>query len=125
MQNAIMTKCNCSICLKSGIILADPGPDGFTLLTPTEEGMMSEYTFNTNRLHHTFCPKCGIHCFITVPSTDKQNKLRVLRVNVLTLDGKADGTPMDDLRNVKIKYWNAKCNFEGPPAEEPFEGGVW
>lgn len=125
-RGTIVTKCNCAICVKTGSILADPGPDGLTLLTPAEgELALGDYTFNTKQLHHMFCPKCGIKCYIRGKWDDNGTVIHVVRVNILTLDGKADGTPMEDLREMKLKYWNAKSDMHAPAADEPYEGGFW
>lgn len=125
-MGTILTKCNCSICIKSGAILTDPGPDGLTILTPAEGvSALGDYTFHTKQLHHISCPKCHIKCFILGSWDVGGKELPVVRINVLTLDGKADGTPMEDLRDIKLKYWNAKNKFEDPPADEPYDGGIW
>ncbi|KAN0093928.1 hypothetical protein V8E51_017112 [Hyaloscypha variabilis] len=65
MSGAIITKCNCSICLKGNAALVAPEEGSFKLLTPVE-GMdtLTDYTFNTHKVHYHFCPKCGIRCFL-------------------------------------------------------------
>ena len=125
MKGANATRCNCTICHKSGYLLVD-GQDAFTLLNPPEgESALSDYTFGQHALHHPFCPRCGVRCFLKGGFVLNGEYIPVLKINVLTLDGKADGSPMGSLLGLKIKYWNAKTSLwaEGP-ANEPFEGGV-
>ncbi|KAL2259744.1 hypothetical protein VTK26DRAFT_6463 [Humicola hyalothermophila] len=126
-RESLVTKCNCTICCKSGAVLATPNSkDGLTLLTPVEgESALGDYMYNTKSLHHYFCPKCGIKCFLKGVFHHQGKDYPVVRVNILTLDGKADGSPMEDFRDIKIMYWNAKYNLDDPPADKPYEGGIW
>jgi hypothetical protein len=32
----------------------------------------------------------------------------VMRINVLTVDGKADGSPLEDLRGIKPVHWDGR-----------------
>lgn len=127
LQGASATRCNCSICHKSGYLLVDPGPNpSFTLLSPPEgESALTDYTFHKNRVHHPFCPKCGVRCYIKGTYADRGKEFHFMRINALTLDGRVDGEPMEDFRKIKIKYWNAKNN-EGhhDVADDPWEGGA-
>jgi hypothetical protein len=48
------------------------------------------------------------------------------RVNVLTIDGKADGSEMDDLRKLTVGYYAGRSDdWSKPIAKEPYEGGIW
>lgn len=133
MQGAILSKCNCTICLKSGATLADPGDDPvFTLLTPAEgEAALRDYTFASCRIHWFGCPKCGIYCFVKATFEEGGREVKNMRVNVLTLDGKADGTPMENLRDLKMRYWDARdFSLGSSPSyptmgDEPGPGGMW
>lgn len=128
MMGAGATRCNCTICHKSGYLLADPGDDGaFTLLSPAEgESALSDYTYGGHNVHHPFCPKCGVRCFIRGMFVHEGKEIRFMRINAITIDGKVDGTPMDDLRGIKIKYWDMKSEgWSKGAAAEPWEGGVW
>lgn len=127
MRGAHATRCNCTICHKSGYLLVDPGKDSaFTLLTPPEgESALSDYSFGHLGLHHPFCPKCGVRCFLKGMYVLDGQEFPVMRINVLTLDGKADGTPMGSLGGLKIMYWDGKSDdWEKDPADEPWQGGV-
>ena len=53
--------CNCSICSKTGSILAFVPKEQFTLLQG--EGSLTDYQFNKHAIHHLFCPVCGIRSF--------------------------------------------------------------
>ena len=121
------TKCNCSICHKAGYLLAEPAAEGsFTLLSPPEgEGALSDYAFGAGGVRHPFCPRCGVRCYIRGAIRFWGVEYPVMKVNILTLDSRVDGKPMDDLRDVRIRYWNAGGEVKpGDPASEPFEGGA-
>lgn len=53
--------CNCSICNRAGWILAFIPETAFTLLAG--EGVLKDYQFGKKKIHHLFCPVCGIHPF--------------------------------------------------------------
>ena len=53
--------CNCSICSKAGWLLAFVPVEQFTLLSGGD--LLSDYQFGRMRIHHLFCPGCGIHSF--------------------------------------------------------------
>jgi hypothetical protein len=50
-------ECNCSHCSRKGYLLWFVPRDKFKL--KTSEAAMTTYTFNTHRIRHHFCPKCG------------------------------------------------------------------
>ncbi|KAK0736290.1 hypothetical protein B0T21DRAFT_348371 [Apiosordaria backusii] len=129
LHGANLTKCNCSICHKAGTLLTDPGDDGsstFTLLTPPSEKELGMYTFNTRKVHWYFCPKCSIKLYCRVNGEFNGVEVRAFRVNVLTLDEKEDGSPVEDLKSLKIKYWDFKGqDFPEAPLDGPRNGGLW
>jgi hypothetical protein len=53
--------CNCSICGRTGSMLAFVPPDKFNL----EQGKdnLTDYQFNKHVIHHTFCKTCGVRPF--------------------------------------------------------------
>jgi hypothetical protein len=53
--------CNCSICSKAGWLLTFVPADQFKLISG--EDVLADYQFGKKRIHHTFCPRCGIHPF--------------------------------------------------------------
>ena len=53
--------CNCSICGKSGMLIAFAGADQFKLLSGEE--LLSDYQFGKKRIHHLFCQDCGVRSF--------------------------------------------------------------
>ncbi|KAK4188933.1 hypothetical protein QBC35DRAFT_180779 [Podospora australis] len=130
MRGAIFTRCNCTICHKSGALLADPGPDiqsSFTLLTPSSDTQLREYTFNTRRLRWFSCPQCGIQLFVRGKVEIGGAEVEVMRINILTLDAEADGAELEDLRKIKIMYWDTRDNDPSTAtlADQPCKGGIW
>jgi hypothetical protein len=74
--------CNCSICSKKGTLLTFVGADQFRLLSGEER--LTDYRFNTRRIHHLFCSACGVESFGKGVRPDGQ-EMRV--INVRCLDG--------------------------------------
>lgn len=77
----VMT-CNCSICRRSGHILAFVGEEGFELLQG--EDSLQDYQFNKKVIHHLFCKTCGIRAFGRGVGADGK---KMVAVNVRCLDG--------------------------------------
>lgn len=123
---AVATKCNCSICLKTGMMLAIPS--ALTALTPADPAAeLRYYTFHTAKVRHNFCPTCGVRCFFHgTYSMPDGSEIPFTRVNVLTLDGREDGGPVD-LRSIKPLYIDMRTpdSWKKGLAKEPWEGGVW
>lgn len=53
--------CNCSMCGRSGTLLAFVPAASFTLLSG--EDALTDYQFNKKVIHHVFCKVCGIKPF--------------------------------------------------------------
>jgi len=53
--------CNCSICGKSGTLLAFVAAEKFQLLAGDDA--LTPYTFNKHVIIHNFCKTCGIKSF--------------------------------------------------------------
>ena len=56
-----ISKCNCSICTKKGIIHHVVDQNQFNLIYGKDS--LSLYQFGTMRAKHYFCKHCGIHLF--------------------------------------------------------------
>ena len=125
-----LTRCNCSICHKAGYLAATCQPaSSLSILTPKEgEAGISDYAFGQGTIHHWFCPKCGIRCFYGGSYiSEKGETVHFKRVNALTLDGRADGQPLEDLRALKTGYTEMKSpeGWRKGIASQPWDGGVW
>lgn len=59
----VASRCNCSICAKSGFLHLIVGKDDFRLLSG--EDALTTYSFNTGVAKHTFCHICGVKSFYT------------------------------------------------------------
>jgi hypothetical protein len=53
--------CNCSICSRTGWLLAFAPASDFRLLAG--EGDLVDYQFGKKQLHHLFCRTCGVRSF--------------------------------------------------------------
>ncbi|TMA71656.1 MAG: GFA family protein [Deltaproteobacteria bacterium] len=74
--------CNCSICSKRGYLLWFVPREQLRLATPEAE--LATYTFNTGRVKHHFCPRCG--CAPFGIGSDKRGT-PTAAINVRCLDG--------------------------------------
>lgn len=126
-QSSYLQKCNCSICRKAGYALLSPEPkSSFKIISPkTGVSALSDYIFHTKAMHHYFCPHCGIRCFLIASFSNGEEKSHEVFVNAGTIDGKADGSMMEDLGKLKLKYVNGKAEaWSDPPADKPYEGAL-
>lgn len=73
-------ECNCSICVKKGLLHLIVPPRHFTLLC--DPGALSTYRFNTGVARHTFCRVCGVQPFYSPRSHPDH-----IDVNLRCLDG--------------------------------------
>jgi hypothetical protein len=74
--------CNCSYCAMKGLVLTFIPENKFTLLTP--EAPLTEYLFNRMKIHHEFCPVCGVQPF---GHSTKEDGAVGYAINVRCLDG--------------------------------------
>src|SRR5690554_3176818 len=74
--------CNCSICGKTGSIMAFIPRQQLKLLSGEEQ--LTDYQFGQKRIHHRFCSVCGVRSFGEGPGPEGQPWAMV---NVRCLDG--------------------------------------
>ncbi|MFL5271224.1 MAG: GFA family protein [Anaeromyxobacteraceae bacterium] len=74
--------CNCSICSKTGSVLTFVPASQFELLSGGEA--LRDYQFGKKRIHHVFCPTCGIRSFARGAKPDGTP---MVAVNVRCLEG--------------------------------------
>lgn len=72
--------CNCSICRRTGAMLAFVAPD--KLHVEQGQDALTDYLFNKHVIHHTFCKTCGVRPF----SNGTGPHGPMYAVNVRTLD---------------------------------------
>jgi len=83
--------CNCSICSKTGGLLAFVPASQFTLLSGGDA--VTDYQFAKKHIHHTFCPTCGIRSYAHGATKDGGT---MFAINVRCLDGvDAEALPVD------------------------------
>ncbi len=74
--------CNCSICSKTGGLLAFVPASQFKLLSG--EDATTDYQFAKKHIHHTFCATCGIRSFAHGAAPDGSS---MYAINARCLDG--------------------------------------
>jgi hypothetical protein len=73
--------CNCSICGKSGAIMAFVPSENVRWLAG--EANLTDYQFGKKSIHHSFCKTCGVRCVGSGPGHDGKSWSMV---NVRCLD---------------------------------------
>ena len=89
-------ECNCSICSKSGTVLAFAPASNFRLQKGEED--LSDYRFHTKKIQHLFCKHCGIRSFGRGTAPDGST---MVAVNLRCLDGL-------DLDAVEKQFYDGK-----------------
>jgi hypothetical protein len=74
--------CNCSICSKTGTMLAFVPAAQFELLSGADA--LGDYQFGKKKIHHLFCRRCGIRSFARGAMPDGSP---IVAVNTRCLDG--------------------------------------
>ena len=74
--------CNCSICQRTGTLLAFVPMANFTLLQGEEA--LADYQFNKKVIHHLFCTTCGVRSFARGIGPDGTE---MAAINVRCLEG--------------------------------------
>ncbi|HET7754920.1 MAG TPA: GFA family protein [Anaeromyxobacteraceae bacterium] len=74
--------CNCSICSKTGTVLAFAPAAQFELVSGAD--VLGDYQFGKKRIHHHFCSRCGVRSFARGAMPDGSP---MVAVNVRCLDG--------------------------------------
>ena len=78
---AQVISCNCSICMKRGALWSFIKATQVTFLKG--EQTPKDYQFGPKRLHHLFCPTCGVGSFSRGRGPDGQD---TVAINVRCLD---------------------------------------
>jgi hypothetical protein len=78
---ASVVSCNCSICQKRGALWTFVPAESFALRAGLED--LRDYQFGKKRLHHLFCPQCGVGAFSRGTGPDGAE---MVAVNVRCLD---------------------------------------
>jgi hypothetical protein len=74
--------CNCSICSKTGTMLAFVPASDFALESGADA--LTDYQFGRKNIHHLFCSRCGVRSFARGTMPDGSP---MAAINVRCLDG--------------------------------------
>jgi hypothetical protein len=88
--------CNCSICGRSGTILAFIPEAEFKLLSGEEA--LKDYQFAKHHIHHKFCTTCGVKSFAHGASPDGKE---MFAVNLRCLDD-------IDVSKIEVTHFDGK-----------------
>lgn len=97
----VATRCNCTVCLKTGYTGINFPASDFTLRSPASLAELGDYQFNSKEVNKYFCRTCGVHVCWTGRYEYEGEVVEFFGINVLTLDQPQEGV---DLRTWKIMY---------------------
>lgn len=82
-----LVSCNCSICLKTGMLLGFAPAEQFNLQKGAEH--ITDYQFGKKSIHHLFCDTCGVRSFGkgTMPDGKEMRAINVRCLDGIELDG--------------------------------------
>jgi hypothetical protein len=89
--------CNCSICQKSGSLLAFVPAASFKL--QSGEGELVDYKFNRGAIDHLFCKTCGVKSFARGKNPDGSE---MAAINVRCLDD------LEDVRKLEVNWYDGR-----------------
>ena len=89
--------CNCSICQRKGSLLWFVPRATLKLQTPEDASKV--YEFNKHRIHHRFCPTCGIHPYADAKDP-KGNEMAAINVRCLE---------DIDLASIPVKHFDGRA----------------
>jgi len=116
------SKCNCTICHKTGYTGLHTTDADFHLLTPSSQSAVPDYQFGSRSCHHFFCTTCGVHVYGRGSYEYEGQKHEYLSVNLVTVD-QDQGL---DVSKVKLGYWDGKNdNWMAGRKEAPFPQGAY
>jgi len=95
-------KCNCTICIKKGILHMIVPPRQFQLTHGSIVDDMSLYSYGTHQAKHLFCKLCGIHCFYMAKSHPYD-----IDININSIDNDDDGYS-ELMRSCKFKEFDGE-----------------
>jgi hypothetical protein len=104
-------KCNCTICIKMRLWLANAKPPAFRLIAG--EADLTDYRGKNAGAHHLFCKHCGVHAFEWVDVPNMSGGI-YYNINVACLDG----LDIDELVTAPIRYFDGlNDNWGSRPSE--------
>jgi hypothetical protein len=121
-EKPMVTRCNCTICLKSGYTGLNLDDSDFTLKTPKTEAEIPDYCWRSQKVHRFYCDKCGIQVYAKGEYEFKGQVVNFFSVNVTTLDQPQEGL---DLSTFTVKYVSGRDdNWMAGLKDTPYPGGI-
>jgi hypothetical protein len=118
----VATKCNCTICTKSGYTAKHIPSEDLKFITPSSIEELPDYQSENKAMHKRYCSKCGIHVVGHGYYTFNNQRVDFFSLNLNTLDQPQEGL---DLSKFKIEYWDGlHNNWQAGKAEKPYSGGI-
>jgi hypothetical protein len=104
------TRCNCSVCTKTGVTGSIVKPAAFALLS--DESALGSYAWGAKISTRYFCKHCGVHCFGKGFLAEIGGDF--VSVNMACLEGV-------DVSLLKIVHWDGRHdNWYAGPRDTPW-----
>jgi hypothetical protein len=117
-----VTRCNCTVCLKTGFTGITIKPEDLTMISPASLDDIPDYSWRSPNIHRRFCNKCGVQIVGHGFYEHGGQKFDFFSLNAGSLDQPQEGL---DLSKFKVKYASGRDDgWMKGPKEEPFSGGL-
>ena len=104
------TRCNCTVCMKLGLLSALVRPAAFTLLSGKES--LRVYQWGAKIGTRFFCGTCGAHCYASGHLAEVGGDFVSVNVNCLE---------DVELSEIKVMYWDGRHdNWGAGPRDTPW-----
>jgi len=108
------SRCNCSVCTKTGVTSKITKPSAFTLLAG--EDALTSYAWGAQISRRFFCRHCGVHCFARGFLAEVGGDY--VSINVNCIDGL-------DPASLALVYWDGRHdNWQAGPRSTPWPVGA-
>jgi hypothetical protein len=127
LSQAVLTRCNCTVCVKYGILTSTPAPASSFELTSPLGGRAELKDYRTSeKSHRWLCPTCGVQVFQEGVYSFQGMEVSYMRVNASTLDGRVDGGEMVELKDVRVRYYGGRnpADIGKGAMDEPWPHGL-
>jgi hypothetical protein len=115
-----VSRCNCTVCTKSGWTSLRTDKSNFKLLTPASLEELPNYQPRIKTIDRRRCPTCGVQVVAYGQYEFSGRSIDLFTVNASTIDQPQKGL---DLKDTKISYYNGLDNAWGDgPRDQPWHG---
>jgi len=118
----IATRCNCTICTKTGFTGFEVPIEDFIVKSPGSLEEIPFYQATSQKIYRRLCTKCGVSVYTHGEIEFDGKIVPFSSLNIATIDQPQEGF---DLSKFKIHYWSGLDNgwLKHGKADTPYPGG--